>query len=256
MNKKDLLDRCARSGEERVLLARVMDKLELAQNRGVPVHTPFLSPGERAAVEDLLRLCGPTRSLFWGGYPDAERAACVFLPDWQEAEDVTDDPEGPVAAVEGTFPTNADLGHRDVLGALMGLGITREKLGDILFPEKGRCQVAVLREALPILDLGAATPEAIDAAMKYGPGFRYPILGPLEAVDLGGLHIFRAVSDYLFADLGKEEQSPLLGRLADEGRKGVTTGSGIYQYAPGQGEEKLRWRNDLFQKELDLLKDV
>lgn len=151
MNKKDLLDRCARSGEERVLLARVMDKLELAQNRGVPAHTPFLSPGERAAVEDLLRLCGPVRSLFWGGYPDAERTACVFLPDWQEPEDVIADPEGPVAAVEGTFPANADPGHRDVLGALMGLGLTREKLGDILFPENGRCQVAVLREALPIL---------------------------------------------------------------------------------------------------------
>ena len=151
MNKKDLLDRCARSGEERVLLARVMDKLELAQNRGVPAHTPFLSPGERGAVEDLLRLCGPGRSLFWGGYPDAERTACVFLPDWQEPEDVTGDPEGPVAAVEGVFPQNADLGHRDVLGALMGLGHTREKLGDILFPEKGRCQVAVLRQTLPIL---------------------------------------------------------------------------------------------------------
>ena len=151
MNKKDLLDRCARSGEERVLLARVMDKLELAQNRGVPAHTPFLSPGERGAVEDLLRLCGPGRSLFWGGYPDAERTACVFLPDWQEPEDVTGDPEGPVAAVEGVFPQNADLGHRDVLGALMGLGLTREKLGDILFPEKGRCQVAVLRQTLPIL---------------------------------------------------------------------------------------------------------
>ena len=77
MNKKDLLDRCARSGEERVLLARVMDKLELAQNRGVPAHTPFLSPGERGAVEDLLRLCGPVRSLFWGGYPDAERTAAT-----------------------------------------------------------------------------------------------------------------------------------------------------------------------------------
>ena len=33
----------------------------------------------------------------------------------------------------------------------MGLGLTREKLGDILFPAPGRCQVAVLREALPIL---------------------------------------------------------------------------------------------------------
>lgn len=127
---------------------------------------------------------------------------------------------------------------------------------DILGIVGNRLQYAVLREALHILELGAATPEAIDAAMKYGPGFRYPILGPLEAVDLGGLHIFRAVSDYLFADLGTEENSPLLGRLADAGCKGVTTGSGIYQYAPGQGEEKLRWRNDLFQKQLDLLKDV
>lgn len=33
----------------------------------------------------------------------------------------------------------------------MGLGLTREKLGDILFPEDGRCQVVLLREALPIL---------------------------------------------------------------------------------------------------------
>ena len=38
MNKTELLDRCARSGEERVLLARVLDKLELSQNRGVPAH--------------------------------------------------------------------------------------------------------------------------------------------------------------------------------------------------------------------------
>ena len=45
MNKTELLDRCARSGEERTLLARVLDKLELAQNRGVPAYTPFLSPG-------------------------------------------------------------------------------------------------------------------------------------------------------------------------------------------------------------------
>ena len=43
MTKKELLDRCARSGEERVLLARVLDKLEQAQSRGIPAHTPFLS---------------------------------------------------------------------------------------------------------------------------------------------------------------------------------------------------------------------
>lgn len=67
MNKKELLDRCARSGEERVLLARALDKLELAQDRGVPAHTPFLSPGEQASVSDLLAAWGHPRHRFWGG---------------------------------------------------------------------------------------------------------------------------------------------------------------------------------------------
>ena len=151
MNKKELLDRCARSGEERVLLARVLDKLELAQDRGVPAHTAFLSPGERALVTDLLNAWGRPRHLFWGGYEGAERCVCLFLPDWQGEEDVMTDGEGPLAALEAKFPADASLGHRDILGALMGLGITREKLGDILLPGEGRCQVVALRDALPIL---------------------------------------------------------------------------------------------------------
>lgn len=151
MTKKELLDRCARDREERVLLSRVLDKLELSQNRGVPAHTPFLSPGEQAAVTDLLSAWGRPRHLFWGGYPDAERQLCAFLPDWQEEEDFLADPEGPISALEASFPANASLSHRDILGALMGLGLTREKLGDILFPAPGLCQVAVLTEALPIL---------------------------------------------------------------------------------------------------------
>lgn len=63
MNKTELLDRCARSGEERVLLARVLDKLELSQNRGVPAHTPFLSPGEQASVGELLNAWGRPRCI-------------------------------------------------------------------------------------------------------------------------------------------------------------------------------------------------
>ena len=151
MTKKELLDRCARGGEERVLLARALDKLELAQNRGVPAHTPFLSPGEQAALADLLAAWGHPRHLFWGGYPDAERRVCAFLPDWQEEDGLLSDPEGPLAALEAKFPAGAALGHRDILGALMGLGITREKVGDILLPGPGVCQVVVLRDALPIL---------------------------------------------------------------------------------------------------------
>ena len=67
MNKTELLNRLAREGAERLLLARVLDKLELAQNRSVPAHTSFLSPGERAAVESLIAACGRPRHLFFGG---------------------------------------------------------------------------------------------------------------------------------------------------------------------------------------------
>ncbi len=151
MNKKELLDRCARSGEERILLARVLDKLELAQNRGVPAHTPFLSPGQQASVTDLLNAWGRPRHLFWGGYPDSERQVCLFLADWQEEDGLLAGPDGPLAALEAKFPADAALTHRDILGSLMGLGITREAVGDILLPQPQLCQVVVLREALPIL---------------------------------------------------------------------------------------------------------
>ena len=133
MNKKELLDRCARNGEERILLGRTLDKLDQAQSRGVPAHTPFLSPGEQAAVTDLLNA--------W---------VCLFLPDWLEAEDARSDPEGPLAALQAAFPDNAALSHRDILGSVMGLGLGREVLGDILFPRPGACQAVVLRESLPI----------------------------------------------------------------------------------------------------------
>jgi len=151
MTKKELLDRCARDGDERILLARVLDKLEQAQNRGVPGCTQFLSPGEQACVTDLLNAWGHPRHLFFGGYEGAERRVCAFLPDWQEEEDFLNGEDMPVTAVEAVFPGGGALTHRDILGSLMGLGLTREKLGDILLPEPGRCQVAVLAETASIL---------------------------------------------------------------------------------------------------------
>ena len=151
MTKKELLDRCARDADERMMLARVLDKLSLASDRGVPACTQFLSPGEQASVTDLLNAWGHPRHLFFGGFEDAERRVCAFLPDWQEEEDFLLADDMPVCAVETHFPGGGSLTHRDILGSLMGLGITREKLGDILLPGDGRCQVVVLEEAVSIL---------------------------------------------------------------------------------------------------------
>lgn len=150
MTKTELLNKCARDADQRLLLARALDKLDMAQNRSVPAHTQFLSPAEQAAVTDLLNAAGHPRHFFFGGFEGAERQICVFLPDWQEPEDWLADPDGPVSVLRAAFPRDADLSHRDILGSVMGLGIVREKIGDILLDTTG-CHVLVMSDARDIL---------------------------------------------------------------------------------------------------------
>ena len=87
MNKTELLTRLARDGEERMLLARTMDKLELAGRRNIPAHTAFLSPQERASGEALINASGRPPHLCYGGVEGAERTICGFLPYWQGPDD-------------------------------------------------------------------------------------------------------------------------------------------------------------------------
>lgn len=147
MNKTELLNKYAKDPEERLELAYALDQLEKARGRSVPACTKFLSPERRAALSGLLRACGAPEHLFYGGFADAERTVCAFLPDWQSAEDWLAEEDKPVAAVRCTFPEGSGLTHRDFLGGLMGIGVTRACIGDILVGD-GRCDILVLRESL------------------------------------------------------------------------------------------------------------
>jgi RNA-binding protein YlmH len=145
MNKTELLNKLAREGEERILLARAMDKLEAAEQKNIPACTAFLSPHESEAVSRLIAACGHPRHLFFGGYDGAERRVCLFLPDWMEDGRDAFDEDGPLAALRATWYAGDSLSHRDFLGALMGMGVTRESVGDILVGE-GTCDLILLRE--------------------------------------------------------------------------------------------------------------
>ncbi len=149
MNKTELLNKFSKDAEEHVVLARALDQMDRAANRSIPCATQFLSPAQRAALEPLLAASGHPRHLFHGGYEGAERTVCVFLPDWQESEDweVSDE----LAAIQCAYPpTGAELTHRDLLGGLMGIGLTRERVGDILVGESA-AQIVCLRDAAPII---------------------------------------------------------------------------------------------------------
>ncbi len=149
MNKTELLSRYAGDDAQRILLGRLLDRLEASRSRSVPAHSPFLSPAERAAAEKLLAAWGSSRHFFSGGYEGAERTICFFPADWQEEGELPAGDLNPLSAVRANLPPDAGLTHRDVLGSLMGLGVGRETVGDILMSD-GECSVIVLRDALPI----------------------------------------------------------------------------------------------------------
>lgn len=132
MEKSKLLDRLGADGEERLLAARVLDRMAQARTRNVPVSTDFLSPRQQVLCGEALRLAGMPENGWTalGGYDGAERKVLVFLPDWMEPEDAP--AQSPLRCLRAAFRQEDGLTHRDLLGSLTGLGIAREKVGDIL----------------------------------------------------------------------------------------------------------------------------
>lgn len=128
MDKRGMLDRVAENSEERLLLSRIWDQYDRCCGKNIPTVTAFLSPQEQQAARRLLQAMGIREGfIFWGGYNGAERCQLHFLPDW------TEEPDGEaIRAIHCTWYRGDHLTHRDFLGSLMGLGLTREKIGDIL----------------------------------------------------------------------------------------------------------------------------
>ena len=117
-----------------------------------------------------------------------------------------------------------------------------------------RLQLAVIREALSMVQKGIISKEGIDAVMKYGLGFRWACLGPLETVDFGGLDVFAHISDYLMPDLeDSHEVPPLLAEKVKEGHLGVKTGEGFYKYDGGKAEKATKERDRKLQAVYDAL---
>lgn len=145
MEKSELIGKIAQSDEDRILLARVHDRISAGIRRDIPAYTHFLSPRERQLVMKLF----PSENLiFFGGTEEPERTVCCRLPEYLEEWALWDDETSPICAVRGEFYAADQLTHRDFLGSLMGSGIKRETVGDI-FVGQGRCDFFVTREILP-----------------------------------------------------------------------------------------------------------
>ena len=141
-----------KDAERALLEARIKDQLRRAE-RYESSPGPFLSPREQHyAIEMLKRGAGDVAYAFYGGYDGSERNRLFVFPEYLAREDG----EYTAAGMRELFPDLTEaavcvlsvegsgyrkLSHRDYLGSLLGLGIERDKLGDIVVEDEHRALV-------------------------------------------------------------------------------------------------------------------
>jgi len=104
---------------------------------------------------------------------------------------------------------------------------------------------AVNREAFNIVRRGIASADDVDTAIKYGPGLRFPVYGPLEHADLVGLDFIDAVASYVWPDLSRETEPLLLREMTARGARGLKDGRGFYDWSRRDAKQ-LKATRDAF----------
>ncbi len=122
------IEKIAKTPEDRLLLAKLWDKIQAGMRRNVPSSTCFLSPREQELARFLF---GAADGLcYFGGYQEAERKMLCYVPDYLDTDSLLEK-DSPVVCLRAVFYEGDSPSHRDFLGGLMACGITRESLGDI-----------------------------------------------------------------------------------------------------------------------------
>lgn len=146
MNRTNI-EKIAKTPEDRLLLAKLWDKIDAGMRKNIMASTCFLSPRE---LELSRFLFGTPEGLYeFGGYGDAERKMLVYLPDYLEESALTGE-DSPVVCLRAAFYQGDSPSHRDFLGALIGAGISRENIGDICVGS-GSCDFFVTQGVVSFL---------------------------------------------------------------------------------------------------------
>ncbi len=229
-------------------LARIRPSTDLADAAGADLVIEAVTEDlvlKHAIFEQLDRFCAPPAVLASSsGQPASRLVAGVRHRDRVVAAHFWNPPQLiPLVEVCAGPETAPDVVPW-LVGALRQAGkrpvvLDREIDGFI----GNRLQFALLREALALWAAGVASAEAIDLAVTASFGRRLGTTGPLESADLGGLDTFLAFSEFLFPGLDRSAGPPAAMRdLVHEGRRGLPSGGGIYDWNTRDGRALVALR--------------
>ncbi|MEB3293029.1 MAG: photosystem II S4 domain protein [Synechococcales bacterium] len=163
-------DELLKGVEHRETIAQTLDRAEQAMKTWEVVCTDFLAPPEWAETQRIFQRLTDIHCYSWGGYPQAERQRLAIaraeLP--LEAETLAD--QIPLTAIEiaGNFlfdPAN----HRDFLGAILGTGIVRDKVGDIIVLGERGAQAIILPEMVEFLQMSLVQVRSVPVKTQVIP---------------------------------------------------------------------------------------
>lgn len=129
---------------------KARDWIERAADRHRLRRTDFLDPRQAFILTTLANRNPDVQLRLDGGYPGAERRRALIAPDYLHLDD--EEPGIRVLAVTSSDAKIAELDHSDYMGALLALGMKRDKIGDIHAGEAG-CHYLVEEEAADYLHL-------------------------------------------------------------------------------------------------------
>ena len=137
MNREILND--YREKDDKVLLAQVLDKIEMCENRNKIEHTDFLDLAQIELVQKFINKIKIENYMSYGGFEQAERKIFVIYPEKFNSEVVEKNLSNIVQIVRVKLPEDlkGKYTHRDYLGAVIKLGVKREKVGDIIVDDDG-----------------------------------------------------------------------------------------------------------------------
>lgn len=119
--------------EDKIILSHMCDLFLRSEKTQKIQYTKFMTPKQALLANERFAPVADIR--LWGGFDGAERCMAAFVPnEWEELS-------YPLCGMDIVNTGKRELSHRDYLGALLSLGITREKLGDIVITPKGAVAV-------------------------------------------------------------------------------------------------------------------
>lgn len=146
--------------DDKILLAQVLDKIEMVEKKNKIENTDFLDLAQIELVEKFINKINIKNYMNYGGFEQAERKMFVFYPEKFNSEIVEKNLSNIVQIVRIELPNDlkGKYTHRDYLGAVIKLGVERKKIGDIIVDNSG-ADIIVLKDISKFLldNLGSLT---------------------------------------------------------------------------------------------------